>query len=374
VTTLAFEAERWYADKGRRVLAVEPLDALAELEVVRIAFADGGSVLYSLVPDVVAWEALLERADGRFRFSGERPGGQVYRLPVDQSHSSWRVGDAHVKCYRRLSPGTHPEVELLRALSERNFAHAPAYLGVLEWQSSDVGTVAVAVVEEFLEGADEGWEWAAGLAAAGDASFAAELGSLARGLHEALAAAFPTRRASAADADGWRRAADAQLTRAIEIEPSIAADEPRVRRELERLDSGDSTLTRVHGDLHVGQFLRTPERIVIVDLEGQPAKTVENRRALDTPLRDLASLARSLDHCGRYAVVRRGADPRRTEEWIAEARARLVDGYGACDRSLLRALEWERALYEFTYAATYLPEWIYAPRAGFEALLHEPES
>jgi maltokinase len=375
VTIVAFEAERWYADKGRGAVSVEPLDSLDALEIVRLSFADGGTALYTLVPERPSWAAMLARATGSFAFEGRAPRGGAEPLAVDQSHSSWRVGETLVKCYRRLLPGTNPEVELLAALSGRGFAHVPQYLGRLTWEAEDGDRIDVAVVQEFVDGGEEGWEWTSALAREGDAAFAEGLGSLTRELHDRLAAAFPTRLATAGDAAGWVQAAEAQLERALAVEPALAADADRARRELAglRASSGSSVLGRVHGDLHVGQFMRAGDRIVIVDFEGQPGKSVEARRALDTPLRDLASLSRSLDHCGRFAVRRRGADARGIESWIAEARIRLLEGYGPCDRALLRALEWERALYEFTYAATYLPQWAYAPRRGLEALVREPE-
>lgn len=365
MTSVAFEAERWYADKGRPVAGVEKLDALGPLEIARVSFADGGDALYSLVPDDVAWASLLRDVRGSFSFSGTAPDGSAGRLDVDQSHTSWRVGDALVKCYRRLVPGVHPEIELLVALDERGLDSVPAFRGALEWRS-----VAVALVTEFVEGA-EGWEWVAARACAGDARFADELGTLARELHDALVDAFGTEPATTGVADRWRREAEAQLGRVAD--PLLVAHAPRARTELARLADAQATpVARVHGDLHVGQFLFGDDRVVIVDFEGQPAKSVAERRALDTPLRDLASLARSLDHCGRYAVERHGADPAATEEWIAEARDRLVAAYGPSDRELLRALEWERAVYEFSYAAAYLPDWVYAPRGGLAALAREP--
>jgi predicted trehalose synthase len=374
VTAIAFEAERWYADKGRPVAGVERLDGLRRLDLVRVRFADGDEALYALVPERAGWQELLADADGRFSCDGRPPAGAEERLPVDQSHTSWRVGDAYVKCYRRLTAGINPEVELLRVLTTHGFRHAPAYRASLQWRSPAGEAFSIALVTEFIEGGEEGWEWAAELALAGDASFAAELGALARGLHELLAAALPSRTATSADTEAWHRRGEELLERALALAPELGAHETRVRRELAGLarPSEPPVLARVHGDLHVGQFLRAGGRFVIVDFEGQPGKTAAERRAQDTQLRDLASLARSLDHAGRYAVTRHGADPVRTEAWVDAARAGLLRGYGGCDAALLRALEWERAVYEFTYAATYLPQWMYAPRGGLNALLREP--
>ena len=67
---------------------------------------------------------------------------------------------------------------------------------------------------------------------------------------------------------------------------------------------------------------------VVVDFEGQPTRAPEERRALDTPLRDLASLVRSIDHCGRYAVEAHGGEAAVVEPWIREARDELLAGYG----------------------------------------------
>ena len=374
MTAIAFEAERWYADKGRPVAGVERLDGLRGLEIVRVHFVDGDEALYALVPEHPGWSELLADADGRFSCDGRPPAGAEERLPVDQSHTSWRVGDAYVKCYRRLTAGINPEVELLRVLTAHGFQHAPAYRGSLHWESPTGEAFSIAVVTDFVARAQEGWEWAAELAIAGDASFAAELGALARGMHETLAAALPSRTATPADTEAWHRSAEELLERALALAPELGPHQARVRRELAGLATPPDppVLARVHGDLHVGQFLRADGRFVIVDFEGQPGKTAAERRAPDTQLRDLASLARSLDHAGRYAVKRRGADPARTEAWVGAARSGLLSGYGDCDAALLRALEWERAVYEFMYAATYLPQWMYAPRGGLNALLQGP--
>jgi predicted trehalose synthase len=243
--------------------------------------------------------------------------------------------------------------------------------GALHWAPGDDPPVALAVVQEFVEDAEEGWEWAAARAARGDVGFARPLGEVARRLHEALARAFPTRESTADDHRAWRLAAEAQLDEALRlVGDELAEADARLRAELARLEEGTPVeLARIHGDLHVGQFLHAPGRTVVVDFEGQPTRTPEERRALDTPLRDLASLVRSIDHCGRYVLERLDGDESVVDAWMREARGGLLAGYGPHDAELLRALEFERAVYEFTYASRYLPDWLYAPRGGLAALL-----
>jgi predicted trehalose synthase len=359
LTAVAFEAERWYADRGRSPVRVETLAALGALELVRVEFAEGEPALYTLLRSEPRWAELFAAADGAFVAEGDPPIGPQVALAVDQSHSSWRVGDAYVKCFRRLVRGVHPEVELGAVLGKALPEHVPRLRASLRWED-----VAVAVVQDFVDGAEEGWEWAAARAESGDAEFAEAVGAVARRVHEALREEFPTRESTQADRAEWRRAAEAQLEEAL---PLVGDGAAQIRDELSVLaQDRPVTLTRVHGDLHVGQILHTPGRVVVIDFEGQPARS---SRELDTPLRDLASLARSLDHCGRYAVEGHGGDPARVEPWIREARANLLRGYGPHDEALLRALEFDRAVYEFTYASRYLPEWLYAPRSGLRALL-----
>lgn len=374
MTSVGFEAERWYADRGRQPLRFERVDRLAELELVRVEFDTGKAALYTVFESEPDWSALLRVADGAFVVDGEPPVGEQRRLTVDQSHSSWRIGDAYLKCYRRLVPGVHPEVELGLVLGREVPEHVPRLRASLHWRANGE-SIALAVVQDFVGDAEEGWDWAAARCVAGDAAFAGDVGAVARKIHDALARELGIREATAADRSAWRGAGDAQLDEALElVGGELKGAEPRIRRELARLEDAAATpVTRIHGDLHVGQFLHAPGRLVVVDFEGQPGKTPVERRAFDTPLRDLASLVRSVDHCGRYAVERYAAEPARAEAWIDTARSNLLAGYGPHDAAMLRALEWERAVYEFTYAARYLPEWLYAPRGGLHALLEVPE-
>jgi predicted trehalose synthase len=116
---------------------------------------------------------------------------------------------------------------------------------------------------------------------------------------------------------------------------------------------------------------------------------MEDRRRPDSPLRDVASMLRSLDHVARSAqrraeqrhggaLERQGLD---IEAWIARARARFLAAYGdglraagappLLDPDLLEAFEFAKETYELVYAATVLPSWLWAPRGGLGWLLRE---
>ncbi|HEX5827701.1 MAG TPA: hypothetical protein VFY23_09290, partial [Candidatus Limnocylindrales bacterium] len=128
----------------------------------------------------------------------------------------------------------------------------------------------------------------------------------------------------------------------------------------------------------------------VIDFEGEPLRTIEDRRRPDSPLRDVASLLRSLDHVARSAhgrAVRRAEAEGRTldrpgldvDAWIERARARFLRAYAdelrrrgapfGVDEDLLDAFEVAKECYEFVYAATVLPSWLWAPREGMRWLL-----
>jgi maltose alpha-D-glucosyltransferase/alpha-amylase len=137
--------------------------------------------------------------------------------------------------------------------------------------------------------------------------------------------------------------------------------------------------------------LATASGYRIIDFEGEPTRPLEERRRHNSPLRDAASMLRSIDHVGRSArrraesrhggpVISTGLD---VEAWLARARERFLETYRAglresgapieVDEDLLRAFEFEKECYEFIYAATYLPDWLWAPLEGMHALVAEAE-
>ena len=418
-------AARWFGGKERRVQGIALGDALvsgpdAALLLVEVVYADGPAERYSMPallrgdslrepsPGERFWGpllALLARAPrrglrGTFELrrgeSGPLPAGTERELGADQSNSSYVIAERLVvKCYRRLHPGIHPEVELATFLTGR-FPRVPPAAGSLHYLPDEGFEYAVALLQTYVPDAEDGWEWAQRLlrdavsGASGGAAWAEELGAVTAGLHVALAEGdsqdFEPRRATHEDLRSWRRQAEEQLERVCAlVDGETAADlrerSPAIRAELALFEEPAELplLTRVHGDYHLGQVVRAPGGLYVVDFEGEPTRTAGERRALGSPLRDVASMLRSLDHVPRWAL-RGGADTAAltaAEIWAREARDRFLDAYElgvagtalSLDGSLLRAFEVEKETYELAYAATFLPEWTPVARDSMRALL-----
>jgi maltokinase len=403
----ALREARWFAGKHRRIAAVRAVADWGVLSVAEVTYEDDGtSDMYLLLGEGLRWAELLRagRLDGpsgriELRASPMLQSlldGDAEAIPsTDQSNTLVTVGSRLlVKAYRRLAPGVHPEVELNGALAGTR-APVPAFGGSLHWITPDGEDWAIALLQEFVDGAVSGWEEPIEAVAAGlrdgtfDTNPYALAGAAAGALHTALASRLGSSPDAAAPAR-WHTDALTILDRAVALEPLAAAAESDLRRRLAALSAGESTaradstgaarsgaprLTRIHGDLHFAQFLRTPDRTLIVDLEGDPTASLSARRRADTPLRDLAALLRSIDHIGTAASRR--AEWRAPDDFIAAARAAALDAYNnatkaPADPALLAALELTSELRELVYAHTVLPEWAYAPQAGLKRLLQQP--
>lgn len=337
----------------------------------------------------------------------------VRPLGVDQSHTSMVVAEASVlKLYRRLEPGPSPEVELAMALAE---APIPAFEGAIRYvpaAATDGGAgvarrpTDLAVVQRYVPGAVDEFERLAdglaawlrvGAAAGGDSALLEVVSPAARttaALHGALLGLrgpLGARAARPADISRWSARAARALAAAIRamspIDQALAADLRASRDAIEaalapigHVLSG-TPVARVHGDLHLGQLIRDGSRFLVVDFEGEPTRSLAARRRPDTPLRDVASMLRSFDHIARSATRRSGTTDHHAalEHWLETARRTFLGAYGEelakrgtaieLEPRLLHALEVEKELYEFVYAATYLPAWRYAPAAGLRQLL-----
>jgi maltose alpha-D-glucosyltransferase/alpha-amylase len=337
-------------------------------------------------------------------------------LGADQSNTSVVIGErVLLKAYRRLEAGLNPELELVAFLTEvARFPAVAPLAGYAEVVSTASGAATVAIAQAFIpEGADAyetiaeslvGWLLAPGQVSVEFATeVAAELGALTAGMHAALAddrglPEFTPREATRAELRTWARNAQRQLVRAVDVTPGRAG---RLLRDSASAIAAELTvfealatsplLTRIHGDYHLGQVLIAADGYRVVDFEGEPLRPLDERREHGSPLRDVASMLRSLDHvgrsAGRRAMARNGGTLKALgldlEAWLRQARVRFVDAYRqglreaaapiALDPALLRAFEIEKETYEFIYASTYLPSWLWAPSEGMAGLLEAVE-
>jgi maltokinase len=381
----ALQQARWFAGKGRALAGARVVAVLADgaLRIADVTYADPGPAeRYLLVAEDVQWADVLHAGDLELRVTDpallDARGAETVPS-TDQSNTLVAIDDTLlVKAYRKLAPGVHPEVELGEALAGSD-APVPRHAGSLHW-----GRTAIALLQEFVPGAESGWEAPIEAVAAAlragvppDVAPYAAAGAAAGALHAALAERLGTSRDALAPQQ-WLVDAEAALREAVALEPEAAAAEDELRARLAPLGAGGArTVGRVHGDLHYAQFLRAPGRLLVVDLEGDPTAPLPVRRRPDTPLRDLAALLRSIDHIGTAGSRRAGwADPSAfVMAASAAARAAYEDATGApVDTDLLAALEVASECRELVYAHRVVPEWLYAPRAGLKRLLQQGPS
>ncbi|MDT4940643.1 MAG: maltokinase, partial [Pseudonocardiales bacterium] len=298
-----------------------------------------------------------------------------------------------LKVVRRLQTGVNPDIEIQGALTKLGAKHVPALLGSVSADRAGEQW-SLAMLQEFMTTASDGWELAKTSVrdlmaeadlhaeeAGGDFAGEAErLGEAVATVHADLAVAFGTGQASA---EAMRERADAmteRLRRAAEIVPELAEvaepiyDMYRAVAEL----SDTITLQRIHGDLHLGQALRTVTRWVLIDFEGEPMAAIDARRQLDSPLRDIAGMLRSFDYAGYHRVIEVGWDAQlnyRAGEWSARNRDAFCAGYAAASGAdprvhdvLLRAFEADKAVYEAVYETRNRPGWLPIPLASLHRL------
>jgi len=158
-----------------------------------------------------------------------------------------------------------------------------------------------------------------------------------------------------------------------------------VRERLQALShiGAGGRLIRTHGDYHLGQTMLTDRGWVILDFEGEPARSLPERRRKRSPLRDVAGMLRSFAYAASAAEQQSGVVA--PEGWEERARAAFLEGYfEAVDSSLLphgqaaigkllSVFELEKAVYELRYELNNRPDWVAIPVAGIERLLDADE-
>jgi maltose alpha-D-glucosyltransferase/alpha-amylase len=366
---------------------------------------------------------------GRLVFAGRDlpapdEAGEPRLLGAEQSNASVAFGDTVIlKLYRRISAGVQPDIEVARFLSdETDFAGTPRLLGTITWEAEDGTETVLAAASNFVANQGDAWSFVSeGLLREmeareiGDAHDerplmvgALDLGTLlgqrTAELHRALASgsgAFGTEPITADALAALVEETRAEVARTLDaLDPASLPEDvaPHAQAVLDRREAvmarieriagmtPSGAMARVHGDYHLGQVLVAQGDLAIIDFEGEPSRTLEERQAKSSPLRDVAGMLRSFDYALWTALDRRieaGADPERTaaqvDEWrdatagafLAAWRETMGDhplrGEAAFDDAMLDLWLIRKCAYEIDYERAFRPAWIDVPLKG---LLH----
>ena len=315
-------------------------------------------------------------------------------IGVDQTNESVIVGaEAVVKWATHLQAGPHPAARRIAVLREAGFDGMPAPWGLVTWRHTDGEQTLAANVDEYLPGAVDGWTWAVDLitgAARGDNPDRAlnagrEIGWLIAELHAALAVTASV--ASVEDATRWRDGALDTLKTvcALPDSPSVLIARQRhdeIAGVLDRLAAlADSLVIEGHGDLHVGQVLRTEGRFVVTDFDGNPVLSAQERMRPIPAAADVAGMTQSLAHAAVVAAKYTALDPEMLSDVDLFVRLAFLDAYAGriselghaelYDPAILYPFRLQQVLREIIYATKHLPRWMYVPDAALPALLDE---
>jgi len=357
-----------------------------------------------------------------------------------------------LKLFRRIEPAPNPEFEIGRFLTERRFTRTPALGGALQYLRAGLEPGTLAVVQAAVKHQGSGWDYTLDdLRRYYERVVARVKQSSGRDWRDGLEGRERQERQDApppffASLEHWylqtaatlgRRTAELHITLSDGSDPAFAPvplDRPaldaaaedmvvHVKAGLDLLAQRLSTLDdvsrkhaetilshrtdllgrfgrvraldaagwriRIHGDYHLGQVLRTEEDFVILDFEGEPARSIDERRVKQSPLKDVAGMIRSYSYAAYaalfaftthtpddYTLLDPWADA--WQHWAADAfltayeatlaNAPLAPGRTA-SRALLDAFVLDKAFYELGYELNNRPDWVRIPLIGIRKLI-----
>jgi maltokinase len=423
--------QRWYGSKSRTVSHSEVLDKIVLREsdpeyllaLVEIRFDTGQREIYQLLiacddselqldglQDPALARELVHAIRSGLTLQGEegvvefrtvtgfaglgREMTDARSVGAEQSNTSIVFDDELImKAFRRLEPGINPELEMLRFLTEHEFQNIAALGG---WYAYSGGPTAatLGILQQFVDGGRDGW--ALGLEEVERApdeflSRLRRLGEVTGEMHTVLGSdqndsAFCPETPSVEALGLLTATVDEEIAQVFlalpednELVAPIIGRGEEVREQLRMLTHAGSVgkIIRTHGDYHLGQTMWSDKTAdwVILDFEGEPARSLTERRRKRSPLRDVAGMLRSFAY---LSIASGGAS-----EWEAQARANFLDGYvDSVDQTLLPAgqaaierllavYELEKSVYELRYELDNRPEWVSIPVAGIQRLIEQ---
>lgn len=431
--------------KNMTLAALAKVRQQANIGVMGDAFAD--EVFCRAVVTAIGAGLELPAASGQFHFRPTAAYGEVAGsaaelavLPVarplaQSSNTIVMLGEQlFLKGYRRLRGGVNPEIEVGRHLTDVvHYPHCVPIAGALEYTAANGVVVSLALVQAFVANQGDGWSYTLAylerflepLRTSGETvppdvhgaylALVQTLGVRTAELHVALAretgdAAFDPEPLGADDLAALRQRAidEAQESFTLlqaRVDQLADAERDEARALLQQLehvrariaalvdDGAGGVKIRYHGDYHLGQVLVTRNDFVIIDFEGEPARSFEERRAKGSALRDVAGMLRSFNyaHWGALRRVAHSSDELdkltpHAQAWEQQARAAFLSGYQRAVRGtslavaiepgsgLLGLFELEKALYELRYELGNRPDWVSVPLQGIKVLLETGRS
>lgn len=336
---------------------------------------------------LVASQAVVPGERGQFQFKKIKvPLPEVSLLKGEYSHTITLVAQKNVvKTFRRLRPGSHPDLEIAQALVEKNPPFLPFIWGYAAYFSNTGEEYTLATLQKFIPHAGTAWEFtltwltrnfypACPEGKEGLLNYerqARQMGETIAFLHHTLATVpqpnFLAEEVTREDLAFW---AGQMQIRLEEVKKALRQALPQLPEEVKRLaedflgrtlqleetfrNFAELTLPlgkkcRGHLDLHLGQLLKTKKGFVVLDFEGEPLLR-GTRRTKHLPLKDLAGMVRSFSYAAlagllsykesattRKEVLGRAVEVelrRKGKAWARAAACAFLKAYGAKARAL----------------------------------------
>ena len=391
---------------------------------------------------------LVFRPEQRLRQSPP-PLEEIKLVTTEQSNSSIIYDrQAILKCFRRVVAGVNPDVEVSHFLTVRaGFGHTPAMLGSIAYISADGVEHSLGVLQAFVENEGDAWEHTllelgrflsavlhrdlfpddqlmqeTRRLTARSLDQIKQLGALTGEMHMALASDpadpdFAPRPLMPGQVQAWQTAIRAErdailgeLERRMgglppeqqEAVAALLASRPGIEQriaQLAPLGEAGLVITRYHGDYHLGQVLVSEQGLLVLDFEGEPLRSLAERRAHSSPLKDVAGMLRSLSYAASTALIlaeNKAVAANQTEpvERIHRRLAAWADAWERCAREAFRdgylgatqgaafvphtpalrdtaisVFELEKALYELNYELNNRPDWLPIPLRGIQRVI-----